>query len=218
MKKIIQFVFLLSFSSFVFAQEEQLDEASINAVLKACIAMQSAVESNDSIALREAADSLKSAGTANFSGLRCKDDEMTSLDGHFVFSEEFVDSLEAGADAYGNAERINRTSAHRGQSETGKILTKNCSVKAGMSTKYSFASRGCQELAVVAEAGGLITMKIHATNRDGLDKRFDDTVDVKKGRNYRKQVFDLPKDKRNTVELEVVNCSGKDISFVVISN
>lgn len=69
-----------------------------------------------------------------------------------------------------------------------------------------------------AEAGGLVTMRIHVTNSAGLNKRFDDTRDVKKGQPHRQTSFELPTDKKNTVELEVINCSKKDISFVVISN
>lgn len=106
----------------------------------------------------------------------------------------------------------------RGQSANGTILTKTCFVKAGKSTKYTFTSRGHQELAVVAEAGGLVTMKIHVTNNVGLDKRYDDTKNVRKGEPHRKTSFELPTDCKNLVELEIVNCCEKDCSFVVISN
>lgn len=219
MKK-LSFLFLslmLSVSSF--AQEEVM---SIDKVLNACIAMQDADANNDSTAMRQAADSLRASKTTTFISLRCKDKDAAeaSLNGHFVFSEAFVDTLiiNGEAKAKEQADDITRTSAHRGQTADGRILTKTCFVKAGKSTKYTFASRGRQELAVVAEAGGLVTMKIHVINTAGLDKWYSDTVDVKKGRPHRKTAFDLPKDKRNTVELEVVNCSKKDISFVVISN
>ena len=113
---------------------------------------------------------------------------------------------------------MNRTRTHRGQYTDGKVHTKTCFVKAGKSTKYSFGSKGHQELAVVAEAGGLVTMKIHVTNSSGLDFRKDDTKSVKKGMPQRKTSFELPNDRRNIVELEIVNCGKKDCSFVVISN
>lgn len=205
--------FLLSLSAF--AQDETM---SIDDVVNACIALQEADEKKDPKAMRQAADSLRAQNATAFTSLRCKDDTIQSLNGHFVFNDIFVDSLMVGANPYDNADNINRSTTHRGQNPNGTILTKTCMVKAGKSTKYSFASRGRQELAVVAEAGGLVTMKIHVTNTAGLDEWHSDTEDVKKGRPHRKTAFDLPKDKRNTVELEVVNCSGKDISFVVISN
>lgn len=84
--------------------------------------------------------------------------------------------------------------------------------------KYTFPSKGRQELAVVSEAGGRVTMKVHVTNKKGLNKRYDDTTSVKLGLPNRKTTFMLPGDCVNIVELEVVNCSKKDISFVVISN
>ena len=201
-----------------FAQDTVADNLSIDAAFNACVAMRDAVEANNSEAIKQSAKDLKDCNTANFSSFRCKDDSIESLNGHLVFDEAFADSLSEGKDVYDKADELNRTTAHRGQTSDGSILTKTCFVKAGKSTKYSFASKGHQELAVVAEAGGLVTMKIHVTNSAGLDKRFDDTKSVKTGLPQRKTSFELPTDRRNTVELEIVNCGKKDCSFVVISN
>ncbi len=199
--------------------QDQVDESlSIDATINACIAMRDAVANNDSAAIKQSAKDLKAAGTTSFNSLRCKDDSIASLNGHLVFDEAFADSIAEGKDVYGKADDLTRSTAHRGQTADGSILTKTCFVKAGKSTKYTFASKGHQELAVVAEAGGLVTMKVHVTNSAGLDKRFDDTKNVKKGMPQRKTVFELPSDRRNTVELEIINCGNKDCSFVVISN
>ena len=200
------------------AQNATEDSLSIEAAFNACIAMRDAVAANDSSAIRQSARDLKDCGTTTFNSLRCKDDSIASLQGHLVFDEAFADSLADGKDVYGKADDMNRSKVHRGQTADGSILTKTCFVKAGKSTKYSFASKGHQELAVVAEAGGLVTMKVHVTNSAGLDKRFEDTKNVKKGMPQRKTSFELPTDRRNTVELEIVNCGPKDCSFVVISN
>ncbi len=200
------------------AQEKADDNLSIDAAVNACIAMRDAVANNDSVAIKQSANALKAAGTTNFSSLRCKDDTIASLNGHLVFDKAFADSIAEGKDVYGKADEMNRTRTHRGQTSDGSILTKTCFVKAGKSTKYSFASKGHQELAVVAEAGGLVTMKIHVTNNAGLDFHKDDIKNVKKGMPQRKTSFELPTDRRNTVELEIVNCGKKDCSFVVISN
>lgn len=218
MRKII-FVLLSVFGvSTANSQESCTDSMSIDATINACIAMRDAVANKDSVAIKQSAIELKAAGTTNFSSLRCMDDSIASLNGHLVFDEAFADSIAEGKDVYGKADDLNRSTAHRGQRTDGSILTKTCFVKAGKSTKYSFASKGHQELAVVAEAGGLVTMKVHVTNSAGLDKRFDDTKNVKKGMPQRKITFELPTDRRNTVELEIVNCGKKDCSFVVISN
>ncbi len=214
--------FLLTLCAFastmsLFAQTES-DSLSIQAAFDACIAMRDAVAANDSAAIRQSAQDLKDCNAASFNSLRCKDDSVASLNGHLVFSEAFADSLAEGRDIYDQADDMSRSTAHRGQTADGSILTKTCFVKAGQSTTYTFPSRGHQELAVVAEAGGLVTMKIHVTNTAGLDKRFDDTKYVKKGMPQRKTSFELPTDRRNTVELEVINCGTRDCSFVVISN
>lgn len=191
----------------------------IQAIIDACISMRDAVAAGDTAAIRQSGQDLKASGVTSFNSLRCKDDSIASLNGHLVFDEAFADSLAAGnTSVYDKADDMNRSTAHRGQTADGSYLTKTCFVKAGKSTKWSFASKGHQELAVVAEAGGLVTMKIHVTNSAGLDQRFDDTKYVKKGMSQRKTSFELPKDRRNTVELEIVNCGAKDCSFVVISN
>lgn len=219
MKKIVIIILSILCSFSAYAQDATNDSMEIQAVIDACISMRDAVAAGDTAALRQSAQDLRTAGTSNFTSLRCKDDSIASLNGHLVFNEAFADSLVAGnISVYGKADDMNRSTAHRGQTADGSYLTKTCFVKAGKSTKWTFASKGHQELAVVAEAGGLVTMKIHVTNTAGFDIRFDDTKSVKKGLPQRKTSFELPTDRRNTVELEIVNCGQKDCSFVVISN
>lgn len=219
MKHFILFILSVCCTMNVSAQEKNSGSMEIQAVIDACIAMRDAVAEGDTAAIRQSANDLKTAGATNFNSLRCKDDSLASLNGHLVFDEAFADSLASGnTSVYDKADDMNRSSAHRGQTSDGSYLTKTCFVKAGKSTKWTFASKGHQELAVVAEAGGLVTMKVHVTNAAGLDKRFDDTKSVKVGLPQRKTSFELPTDRRNTVELEVINCGKKDCSFVVISN
>lgn len=190
----------------------------IQAVINACIAMRDAVAQDDTAAIRLSSESLRAAKVSTFSSLKCQDDLLYSLNGHLLFDEVFADSLAEGRDVYSKADDINRTIPLRGQTPDGSILTKTCFVKAGQSTRYTFKSKGHQELAVVAEAGGLVTMKIHVTNNAGLDFRKDDTTFVHQGRPHRKTAFELPNDRVNFVELEIKNCGKKDCSFVVISN
>jgi len=219
MKKIVTIVLSILSTFCTYAQDAPTDSMEIQAVIDACISMRDAVAEGDTAAIRQSAQDLRSSGATSFNSLRCKDDSLASLNGHLVFDEAFADSLAAGnTSVYDKADDMNRSTAHRGQTTDGSYLTKTCFVKASKSTKWTFASKGHQELAVVAEAGGLVTMKIHVTNSAGLDRRFDDTKSVKKGLPQRKTSFELPKDRKNTVELEVVNCGQKDCSFVVISN
>ena len=219
MKKIVIIVLSILSTFSAYAQDATNENMEIQAVIDACISMRDAVAAGDTAAIRQSGQDLKASGVTSFNSLRCKDDSIASLNGHLVFDEAFADSLAAGnTSVYDKADDMNRSTAHRGQTTDGSYLTKTCFVKAGKSTKWTFASKGHQELAVVAEAGGLVTMKIRVTNTAGLDERHDDTKQVKKGLPQRKTSFELPTDRRNTVELEIVNCGKKDCSFVVISN
>ncbi len=214
MRKISLIILSCLFAMTSMAQEEM----SIQSAIDACMAMRDAVAADDKDGIKQSADRLRECGARQFGSLRCKDDSVSSLNGHLLFDEVFADSLAEGKDVYQQADDISRSGAVRGQTADGSIFTKTCFVKAGGSTKYTFLSKGHQELAVVAEAGGLVTMNIHVTNKAGLDERHNDTKDWKKGRPQRKTTFDLPDNIRNTVELEVFNRSKKDITFVVISN
>ena len=219
MKKICTVIIALFCALSVFSQERETDSLSILEAINACINLRDAVANNDTTAIRQSAYELKSLELRDFSSLHCKDDAIASLKGHLVFDENFADSVITNRDAFQRADEINReTEAMRGQNPDGSISTKSCLVKAKGSTTYTFRAKGYQELAVVAEAGGLVTMKIHVTNSAGLDERHDDTKDVTKGQSYRKTSFNLPTDRVNLVELVVFNCGDKDISFVVISN
>ncbi len=219
MKKICTVIIALLWALSVFSQERKTDSLSIQEAINACINLREAVADNDTTAIRQSAKELKSLNLSDFGGLRCKDDSIASLNGHLIFDENFADSVITNREAFQRADQINReTEAMRGQNPDGSISTKSCLVKAKGSTTYTFRAKGYQELAVVAEAGGLVTMKIHVTNSAGLDERHDDTKDVTKGQSYRKTSFNLPTDRSNLVELVVFNCGDKDISFVVISN
>lgn len=182
MKKTVLIILSVIYSFSAYAQDASTDSMQIQAVVDACISMRDAVAAGDTAAIRQSGQDLKASGVTSFNSLRCKDDSIASLNGHIVFDEAFADNLAAGnTSVYDKADDMNRSTAHRGQTTDGSYLTKTCFVKAGKSTKWTFASKGHQELAVVAEAGGLVTMKIHVTNSAGLDKRFDDTKQVKKG-------------------------------------
>lgn len=210
---------LIAALSALSVQAQQSGDMQIQAVMDACIALRDAAAAGDAAALRLSAQSLREAGVAHFDSLQCSDDSIGSLKGHLVFNEAFADSLAAGnAAIYDRADDMNTSKAHRGQTTDGSYLTKTCFVPAGKSTTWTFGSMGHQEVAVVAEAGGLVTMKIHVTNSGGLDRRYDDTKAVRRGMPQRKTSFELPTSRRNTVEVEIVNCGQKDCSFVVISN
>lgn len=228
----IYFVFLFSAIALMGrAQTEAAqDSVSFRAVVEACIGIRDAVAAGDTVALKASSQKLADEKPKPFNTLR-PDSVEASVNGHVVFDSAFATQYAVrGDEALSCSADINRQSdirrgqmangciIRRGQTANGSILTKTCFVKAGSRTSYRFNSRGTQRLAVVPEAGGRVTLRIHVTNAYGYDKRFDDTTDVKKGRSHRETTFTFPDSKSYKVELEVINCTNKDLSFVVISN
>ena len=199
-------------------QEYMIKKMQLKPVYEAVIALRDAIAAKDTFGIRKAANELQGR-TSYFSSLRNADDS-NSVPSNIIYREKNskTDSIISNMDKNLLSDIIDKSNIRGGQTADNSLLTKTGFVKAGQSTKYTFASKGHQEIAVVAEPGGLITLRIHVTNSAGLDKRYDDTIDVKKGRQQRSASFDLPSDRRNVVELEVVNCIQKNISFVVISN
>jgi hypothetical protein len=199
--------------------EAAQDSVSFQAVVEACIGLRDAFAAGDTVALKASSQKLADEKPKPFNTLR-PDSVEASVNGHVVFDSAFATQYAVrGDEALSCSADINRQSdIRRGQMADGSILTKTCFAKAGSRTSYTFRSRGTQRLAVVPEAGGRVTLRIHVTNAYGYDKRFDDTTDVKKGRSHRETTFTFPDSKSYKVELEVINCTDKDLSFVVISN
>lgn len=206
--------------SVVIANEDSCNVESIQSAIDACLLLAESAESNDTTALRKAKEAMQACDISNFGALRQQNrDENESLNGHLVFNVAFADSLAEGKEPYKNADNINRSSTHRGQMSGGQIMTKTVFVKANGKSVYTFNPRDRQELAIVAEPGGLVTTRVHAVNKQaGINEWHNDTTDVAKGRNSRKTAFTLPHSPRSQVTLEIINCTNKDISVVVISN
>lgn len=196
----------------VFAQE--LSE-SMHIAYEACVKMSVAAGTGSQTGLVEANKIFKACDMRDFSILQCVDSDPLSLDGHFVFDDKFVDSLIAGRDVYRFAQRYALDRLQRGASSSGTIFSRNGAVRKLSSVKYTFVSRGFQEIAVVAEYGGLITLRIHDKSHG---KWYNDIDDVNNGRMSRYKVFNLPHNERSLLEIEIINTSDRDISFIIISN
>lgn len=180
----------------------------------ACVAIRSAIESGSKQNLLLANNIFKKYDTTPFNSLRCLDDNILSLDGHFIYNTDFIDSIIAGEDVYSYAQKFSVELVRRGQLANGRILLKNCIVGKKSTSKYRFASRGYQEIAIVTEPEGMISLRVYDKTND---KWYTDTNNVRKGMTTRFLSFDSG-DKRVSLEIEVINTSDKDVSFVVLSN
>jgi hypothetical protein len=188
----------------------------VQATYDACLSLQTAINTGSNSELRAANKMLKESNPKDFSSLRIVGDEQLSLDGHFVFDYEFVDSLIVNREVFKFAQRYAERASERSTSSTsGDVFTKTCMVKGKSSTKFTFASRGHQELAFVAEPGGMITVRVHNLS---YDTWYKDPDKENKGKPSRIIVFDLPTDIWSSIEVEVINKAKKDVSFVVIKN
>ena len=187
----------------------------VQAAIDACLTLRGAVGAGSNEGLKQANKALKACDVQPFSKLRCRDEQQPTLKGHFVFEPEFVDSLILNRKVYKFAQQYADRSERRSTSSSGKVFAKTCMVKGKKSTTYTLPAKGTQYIAVVTEPKGLVTLRIHDKTND---KWYNDTDDVNVGRPSRILTLDLPKDKNCLLEIEIINTSKKDMSFVIIGN
>lgn len=96
------------------------------------------------------------------------------------------------------------------------VFTYRIKLKSNSAEKYVINGRNMISIAVVPESGGKVTMRIHAYDRKGFDKRWDDSEQFHQGKRYRKRTISLPKNP-TTVDVEIINHSERDISAIVIA-
>lgn len=204
MRKTLTLILSIVLSTNIFAQEIGTELNEIQSVANAFISLRDAVAQSDDISINKHQGYLRSLNLEYLFDLTCLD----SLDTTHKNNDGFVGNLMSDI----------AKKTERGETADGSYRTRTCYIKAGMRSRYELSSKGHQELAVIAEAGGLITLKIHVTNRHGLDKRYDDIKNVKIGLPQRQVAFDLPENTRNVIELEIINCGTKDCCCVIISN
>lgn len=210
---LIVYVAVLAFCNRVSAQSLS---AHMQAAYEACLRIRSSIGSGNLPGLRSAGKAFKACNTKDFGNLRCISRNVHSLDGHFVFDEVFIDSLVEGRKVYKFAQRYADRRRVRGTSGSGGLVfDKTCAVEGKSSVKYSLVSKGRQELAVITEPGGMITLRIYDKTHD---RWFNDDKSVKKGMPSRYKIIDLPKNERSLLEIEIINTSDKNISFVILGS
>ena len=148
MKRFFLLMFFVIIAIQSYSQSKDTESTAIQKAYEACISMRDAVGANDKEAIRSAASNLGACDTKEFNSLRSKSDE-ESINGHLLFDEVFASALANGEDIYQQADSIGRSRLDRGQTADGSILTKTCFAKSGKTVKYTFPSKGRQELAVV---------------------------------------------------------------------
>lgn len=213
MKKLFIIATLLIAMTMTVAAQQKLTPQS-QKLFDACWALRTAISSGNTSSLKSANTAFKSCKAGDFSSLRLISPKQTSLNGFFVWDEDFVDELIAGRNARKFAQKYAENRAVRGASGKGGYV-KTLMVKKNGNTKFSFTTRDLEELSIITEPGGKLTIRLYDTK---AKKWYNDTEDVKRGREFRTHIVKLPKNVVTTWEVEVINCSKKDFSFAVLSN
>ncbi len=211
MKKYVLILAMLGMLTKVMAQSIK----EIKPVFDVCIAIHDAVAVGNNETLRNLNERYKQCEISHFNSLRLIKGEEISLNGHFVFDPVFIDSLVVNRQTYVFAQRYADVARTRGATDRGKIFVKTCVIQPNASFTYSFPARGYQEIAVVTEPQGAISLKVHDTTNG---KWYRDTKAVNEGKPYRALAFELPSNTLNTLNVEITNTADREISFVIISN
>lgn len=215
MKKCILIIVTLLCSLSIYAQDN-VDDVFDQAVA-ACITLRDAAATNDTAMIRQSAEQLRTCKTTDFVSLHQATGEMPSLNGHLVFNEAFADSLSKGIKVYQQADSINRIIKERGGAHRqGRLQTKTIIIKANQAALCTFVAKGTKKIAVVAEAGGLVSMTMQGFYKSKPYTQYVDTENVKKGMPHRKGTLVLRNDCLSSISIKIKNCVKKDISIVII--
>lgn len=212
MRRILSSVILITLSAFIASSQDL--SGNVQKVYDACVSLRTSAGSGSTTQMREASEVLKSVRTGHFGTFKQVEGEHVSMDGHFVFDHEFVDSLLVNRKVYQFAQKYLDRTARRGTSTSGAVFMKTCCVKADGRVMFRFRAQDRQELALVTEPGGMVNMKVHDSRNDIWH---NDDQDLNTGKPYHVRVFDIPGGMTDVV-VEVINKTEKNISFVVISN
>lgn len=220
MRKLLIILFCILCTTFAFSQESvdttDVQFYEIEKAYEVILQLREASESGDSAAIEQAYLELENMQDVNF-----KDERWKSQ-----FSIGWRDSdgrYDTHQQDSSYTQQTDRDSHHIKFPEYRSINTDvNCTIlriKANSTTSHTYTCRGNQELAVVAGAGGKVTIEVRVINsKAGIDFRSDDTDDVRRGRPSRKRAFKLPGATTSTIRVKIINCSDKACNVVLIKN
>ena len=211
MKRLFLSVLLLILSVYMTVGQELSSE--VRAVYEACLSLRAAAYGSE-IQLSNANERLKDCSFGYFGTFSRIDRESVSLNGHFIFDTEVVDSLIENRKVFEFAQRYHEKRRGSARISDAKVLTRNNCVKAKGTAKFRFLSNGRQELVLVTEPNGMVNMKVYDC-MNNIWHNDDDALDT--GKPHHVRIFDIPGG-NTQIEVEVINKTDKDVSFVVITN
>ena len=198
----------------VFGKAQTLS-APMEKAIEACINLSKAIETTTTSQLKAANKALRAADIVDFGDLWLEKGKDLSVDGHFIFDEEFVDSLIVNRKVIDFSSHYAKLRSSRASTNVnGRIKMTTKALKAGQNSIWKTVNRRNAEYAIVAEPGGLFTMTI----RDNKGKvLYAETVNNKKGEPVRKAKIQLP-DKATRIFIEIKNNGKNNASFALLGN
>lgn len=189
--------------------------APMENAIEACVNLSNAIETMTTSQLRFANNQLKAAVIVDFGDLWLEKGKDLNVDGHFIFDEEFVDSLIVNRKVIDFSSRYAKKRSSRSSTGVnGRIKMTTKALKAGQKSVWKTVNHRTAEYAIVAEPGGLFTMTIRDDKGNAL---YVETSNNKKGKPVRKATIQLP-DKATRIYIEIKNNGKTDASFALLGN
>lgn len=197
-----------------FGRAETLSDPMEKAI-KACVDLSNAIGATTTSQLKAANKVLKAADIVDFGDLRLEKGKDLNVDGHFIFDEEFIDSLLVNRKVIDfSSSYAKKRSCRASTNVKGRVKMTTKALKAGQSSIWKTVNRRNAEYAIVAEPNGLFTMTIRDDKGNVL---YAETVNNKKGEPVRKAKIQLP-DKATRIFIEIKNNGKNDASFALLGN
>lgn len=213
MKRIIIFSILILGMS-VLGNTQTLS-APMEKAIEACTNLSNAIGAATTSQLKAANKILKAADIVDFGDLWLEKGKDICVDGHFIFDEEFIDSLIVNRKVIDFSSHYVKKRRNRASTNVdGRIKMTTKALKAGQKAIWKTVNRRNAEYAIIAEPGGLFTMTIRDDKGNIL---YAETVNNKKGEPVRKAKIQLP-DKATRIFIEVKNNCNNDASFALLGN
>lgn len=209
-RAIVSFALLLGLNICAYTQtlSTQMEKA-----IEICTNLSNAIGSTTTSQLKAANKELKEADIVDFGDIWLVKGKDISVDCHFVFDEEFIDSLIENRKVIEfSSQYLKKRRSTRNINGPIKMTTR--ALKAGQNSIWKTTNRRNAEYAIVAEPGGLFTMTIRDEKGNVL---YAETEKNKIGEPVRKAKFQLP-DKATKIFIEVKNNGKTDASFALLGN
>ena len=192
------------------------DRLVFDEVVRLFCSLREAYGSRDTQLLSKINEELKKYEVSYIQGIDCISNDEPSLEGHLIFDTEYIDYLIQSIPAANFEKYYKQYKSVRGAVDATAICTKTFAVRAYGKTRLKYCDYGgWSEFAIITEPGGLVNVVIR-------NKTLGTTRELNENTGKGSPLCQFPQiyeeGKFNEVEIDVINCTDKDISFVVVSS